>query len=139
MPSLDDVIKDARTSTAVVDIQERFQVLKEYYERLCQEKESNAMEIIGQSKTIIEHVVSTRLNLNQLLNRLEGEIRQKVSDLENSTLQSIEKITKHIKEKEGRVIDLYNSITKMRNHPSNLQIFIGTQEFELEIRTQEKE
>lgn len=52
MPPLDDVIKDVRKSTAVEDIQERLQNLKECYEGLCKEKEANAKEIQAQLKTI---------------------------------------------------------------------------------------
>ncbi|XP_063406296.1 E3 ubiquitin-protein ligase TRIM71-like [Mytilus trossulus] len=139
MPPLDDVIKDARKSTAVKDIQERLQNLKEYHERLFHEKEENAKEIKTQSKTIMEHVKSIRLKLNQHLDRLEREFLEKVSDLEKNALQNIERISRDMKDKGDRTDELNKCLIKMQNHASELQIFLGTKEFEFEISTQEKE
>ncbi|XP_052096730.1 uncharacterized protein LOC127731924 [Mytilus californianus] len=139
MPPLEDVTKDARNSIALEDIKERLQNLKKYYERLCQEKQSNTKEIKAEAKTIIEHVKSTRLKLNEYLDRLEKEVLQKVSDLEKNALQNIERIYNDLKGKEDRTDELNKGLIKMQNHASELQIFLGTKEFEFEISTQEKE
>ncbi|CAG2256267.1 unnamed protein product [Mytilus edulis] len=82
LPPLDEVIKDARTSTTLQDIQERLQDLKKYVEVICLKKDSNVKEIKAQSKTIIGLITYTRLKLNQHLDKLEREILQKVSQLE---------------------------------------------------------
>ncbi|CAG2242639.1 unnamed protein product [Mytilus edulis] len=106
LPPIEDVAKDARNSIALEDIKERLLNLKKYYERLRLEKQSNSKEIQFQSKTIIEHVKSTRLELNQHLDRLEKEVFQKVSDLETNALQDKERISRGLKDKEDRLDEL---------------------------------
>ncbi|XP_063417372.1 uncharacterized protein LOC134699903 [Mytilus trossulus] len=139
MPPLDDFIKDVSKSAAVEDIQKRLQNLKRYYERLCQEKEENAKEIKTQSKAIIAHVMFTRLKLNQHLDCLERDVLKKVSKQENNALQKMGTISRDLKVKEDRIVDLYKGFIKMQNHASELQIFLGTKEFELEVRRRENE
>ncbi|XP_071142493.1 uncharacterized protein [Mytilus edulis] len=139
LPTLEDVTKNARNSIALEDIKERLLNLKKYYECLCLEKQSNAKEIQAQSITIIEHVKSTRLKLNQHLDRLEREVLKKVSDLETNALQDLERISRDLKDKEDILDDLNKSIIKMQNHASELQILLGTKALEFEISTREKE
>lgn len=139
MPPLEDVTKDARNSIALEDIKGRLLNLKKYYECLCLEKQSNTKEIQAQSITIIKHVKSTRLKLNQHLDRLEREVLKKVSDLETNALHDLERISRDLKDKEDRLDDLNKSIIKMQNHASELQILLGTKELEFEISTREKE
>ncbi|XP_063408040.1 uncharacterized protein LOC134691442 [Mytilus trossulus] len=139
MPPLDDVIKDVSKSAAVEDIQKRLQNLKEYYERLCQEKEENAKEIKTQSKAIIAHVMFIRLKLNRHLDWLESDVLKKVSEQENNALQKMGTISRDLKGKEDTIGDLYKGFIKMQNHASELQIFLGTKEFELEVRRRENE
>ncbi|XP_052097288.1 putative protein TPRXL [Mytilus californianus] len=85
MPTLEDITKDARNSIALEDIKERLQNLKKYYERLRLEKQSNTNEIQAESNTIIEHVKSTRLKLNQYLDCLEKEVLQKEKNEKKKT------------------------------------------------------
>lgn len=139
LPPIDEAIKDARSSIALGDIQERLQNLKMYLGGVFQEKETNAKEIKAQSKIIIEQITSIRLKLNQDLDCLEREILQKVSELTNDALHSIEKLLKDLKGKQDRIDELYNGIITMKNHASELQVFLGTKEFELEVSTQENE
>ncbi|CAG2242640.1 unnamed protein product [Mytilus edulis] len=80
---LDDVIKDARKSTAVEDTKERLQNLKKYY---------------------------------QALRRISGDL----------------------KDKEDRT-DEYKGIIKMQVNASEIKMFIGTKEFELEVSARETE
>lgn len=82
---------------------------------------------------------STRLKLNQHLDRLEREVLKKVSDLKTNALQDLERISRDLKDKGDRLNDLNKSIIKMENHASELQILLGTKELEFEINTREKE
>ncbi|XP_063417449.1 uncharacterized protein LOC134699976 [Mytilus trossulus] len=139
LPPLDEAIKNVRSSTALEDLPERLQNLKKYLEGICHEKESNATKIRTQAKNILTQITSIRLKLNQHLDGLEREIRQKVFQLENKSLNSIEKILQELKVKDIRIDELSNGFKKMRTHASELQIFLGTKECELEIYKHEKE
>ncbi|CAG2242650.1 TRIM71 [Mytilus edulis] len=92
-----------------------------------------------QSKAIIAHVMFTRLKLNQHLDCLERDVLKKVSEQENNALQKMGIISRDLKGKEDRIDDLYKGFIKMQNHASELQIFLGTKEFELEVRRRENE
>ncbi|CAG2188334.1 unnamed protein product [Mytilus edulis] len=84
LPPLDDIIQDAKSSVAFVDIEERLHSLKKFFSEVIKEKEENLNELKVERHTIEKKIRKMRKDINQHLDNLEGQIMNKLSNQEDS-------------------------------------------------------
>ncbi|CAG2226924.1 unnamed protein product [Mytilus edulis] len=139
LPPLDDVIYDAKSSVAFVDIEERLHSLKKFFSELIKEKEGNLNEIKLQRETIEKQIRKMRIEINQRLDILEKEVMHKLSNQENHHQRNIEKISKQMKVQSSRIEDLLENMEPIKQYASNLQTFLTTKEIDRELYKTERE
>ncbi|XP_052064422.1 uncharacterized protein LOC127704424 [Mytilus californianus] len=139
LPPLDDVIKDAKSSVAFADIEERLYSLKKFFSELIKEKEGNLNEIKLQRKTIEKQIRKIRLDINQRIDFLERQIVHKLSNQEDRHQKNIEKLSTQLKEQYTRIESLLETIISIKQYASNLQTFLSTEEVDRELYKNEKE
>ncbi|XP_076103649.1 uncharacterized protein LOC143072548 [Mytilus galloprovincialis] len=138
LKSLDEIIKDSKTSAMFDDVKQRLNDIKDNLKRIIDDRDQNLLKVQLQKMKIQSEIQTMRDKINQHLDTIEQKILQDLGDMEKGVSSEIRcirtKLLKHTKNAE----ELDINISAIKKYASNLQIFIGMKKVETDIDHAEK-
>ncbi|XP_063434326.1 transcription intermediary factor 1-beta-like [Mytilus trossulus] len=138
LQSIDEIIKDSKTSAMFDDVKQRMNDIKVNLKRIIDDRDQNLSKVQLQKMKIQSEIQTMRDKINQHLDTIEQNILQELGDVEKGVSSEIRcirtKLLKHTKNAEE--LDIH--ISAIKKYASNLQIFVGMKKIETDIDHAEK-
>ncbi|CAG2195202.1 unnamed protein product [Mytilus edulis] len=101
LKSLDEIVKDSKTSALFDDVKQRLNDIKDNLKRIVDDRDQNLSKVQLQKMKIQSEIQTMRDKINQHLNTVEQNILQDLGDMEKELVQRydvfIQKLLKHTK------------------------------------------
>ncbi|XP_063448254.1 uncharacterized protein LOC134727794 [Mytilus trossulus] len=136
--AIDDVIKDVKSSSAFLEMEQMLTELSENLQRIRKDRQEN-IKILRENRTNIEkEVQQTRSLINNHLDRLQENLIKELYDVEKNENKIITNIISLIEEKEREIIKSQTNLDKVKKHASDLQTFLALKHIQRDVSNNEQ-
>ncbi|CAG2196774.1 unnamed protein product [Mytilus edulis] len=124
--SIHDAAKNARSSTALSDLEETISRSLESVRQSIRDRASVSANIETEEQTIQKKIQETRLRLNKHLYELEQQLLQELQIKHENCRSRYSKMLKQLQQTENELEKLKEQTEQMKLFASDLQVFLGT-------------
>ncbi|VDI03120.1 Hypothetical predicted protein [Mytilus galloprovincialis] len=100
-------------------------------------REDNLAKVADQCKSAVKKIREFRIELNHHLDAVEKGLIIKLQDAESECSQQIKEVIKSLNEVESEISNLDNILKGIKQHASELQVYLATREIEKQISDKE--
>ncbi|XP_071149737.1 uncharacterized protein [Mytilus edulis] len=101
------------------------------------DRNRNLTDLREQKQVIAEQIKEKRLKINTVLDNLEETLLKQVSAIENEYGRKIEEVIAKLEDEKKNVDEIKEDVDSVKMFGSNLQIFIGTKEYQEKVSNNE--
>ncbi|XP_063431736.1 uncharacterized protein LOC134714426, partial [Mytilus trossulus] len=137
MLPIDEMAKTSKSSGLLESLQKSLEDIISNIDKVVKDRQSNLTKIKEQRQNILAGIRNIRKRINSHFDKIEQEIEKELNTSECDLKTKIEDLLNGLKEKRERIVVLQSNISDLKNHASNLQIFIGSKQLEEKIESEE--
>ncbi|XP_071160800.1 E3 ubiquitin-protein ligase TRIM45-like [Mytilus edulis] len=124
--SIHDAAINAKSSTALSDLEETISRSLESVRQCIRDRASVSANIDTEEQTIQKKILETRLRLNKHLDELEQQLLQELQIKHENCRSRYSKMLKQLQQTENELEKLKEQTEQMKLFASDLQVFLGT-------------
>jgi hypothetical protein len=133
-----DFISNVKSSPAMLDLEQTLKELGSFVKRLTDDKEENIQQIITRKKGICEEIHKIRKSLNDHLDQLQETLIRSINmAVDDVTLQLCD-VKNSLREIANKTSDITLEFNNIKEHASDLQIFLSLPHFISKANDEEK-
>ncbi|VDI05488.1 Hypothetical predicted protein [Mytilus galloprovincialis] len=137
--SLDEIVKDIKTSESFVDLEHTLDELYTNINIILKDRESNMESIADQKKKISAEVCHIKNKIIQQVNKLEEEFIKELDQLEFDCSVTILSIVSTLQDKAKEINQIKSEIQSTKKYASDLQTFLRMKDIQSKITEFEKD
>lgn len=122
---LDDVAKNAKTSTALADLEDSICDVLKNVKSLIQDREIASKTIVTQEKMIKNKIEESRVKINKCLDTMEEKLIHELAIKSNGHKAKNESILTYLESTENTLMGLNKKINAIKQFASDQQVFLG--------------
>ncbi|CAG2185336.1 unnamed protein product [Mytilus edulis] len=135
---IEAVIKQAKTSQIFQDLNQCVSDLQSNIAQMRTARENNLAKVADQCKSAVKKIREFRIKLNHYLDAVEKDLIIKLQDAESEYSQQIKEVIKNLHEVESEISSFDNILQSIKQHATELQVYLATREIEKQVSDQEK-
>ncbi|CAG2185338.1 unnamed protein product [Mytilus edulis] len=135
---IETVIKHAKTSQIFQDLNQCVSDLQSNITQMRTSREHNLTKVADQCKSAVKKIGEVRTKVNHHLDAVEKGLVIKLQDAESECSQQIKEVIKSLNEVESEISNLDNILKGIKQHASELQVYLATKEIEKQVSDKEK-
>ncbi|CAG2235013.1 unnamed protein product [Mytilus edulis] len=136
--SLDDRVKDIKTSESFIDLEQNLEDLITYINLIRKDRESNIESITDQKKKIAAQVCHLKQQVIQRVNKLEEEFIKELNKIEFNCCDTVRSIVSSLQDQAKRINQMKSEIKNTKKYASDLQAFLCMREIQSKTTDYEK-
>jgi hypothetical protein len=122
---LKEFIPNAKSSPAMLDLEQTLKELCSFVKRLTDDKEENIQEILTRKKEICEEIHKIRKSLNDHLDHLQDTLIRSINKTVDDVILQLGDVKNSLTEIEKKTSDIALEFNKIKEHASDLQTFLS--------------
>lgn len=135
---LENVIKHSKTSQIFHDLNQSISDLETNIKHMRMARENNLAEIADQCKSAVKKIRDFRIKLNHHLDTVEQTLMIELAGTESKCSQQIKDTLKKLNAVELEISNFNTTLQGIKQHASELQVFLATREIEKQVSEKEK-
>ncbi|XP_071135680.1 E3 ubiquitin-protein ligase TRIM71-like [Mytilus edulis] len=135
---IETVIKQAKTSQIFQDLNQCVSDLLSNTKQMRTAREDNLAKVADQRKSAVKKIRDFRIEVNHHLDVVEKDLIIKLQDAESECSQQIIEVIKSLNEVESEISNFDNILEGIKQHASELQVYLATREIEQQVSEKEK-
>ncbi|CAC5422134.1 unnamed protein product [Mytilus coruscus] len=135
---IETVIKHSKTSQNFEDLNQSVSDLQTNITQMQKAREDNLTQLADQCKSAIKKIREFRIKVNHHLDAVEKGLITKLQDAENKCSQQIKDVIKSLIELESETSNFDNILQGIKQHASELQVYLATREIGKQVSDKEK-
>ncbi|XP_052065981.1 uncharacterized protein LOC127705677 [Mytilus californianus] len=135
---LDDVIKNYETPNALSEIEKTLVELAENLQKIRQQQQDNMSSLKEKTKEIEKEIKKTRMEISNYLDKLQEDFMKQLYVLEEKENSRIGQLLSLFKKKEKEVEECQKNIINIKQHATNLQMFLSVKQIEEDVSSKDK-
>ncbi|XP_063418877.1 uncharacterized protein LOC134701672 [Mytilus trossulus] len=135
---LDDVIKNYETPNALSEIEKTLVEVAENLQKIRQHQQDNMSTLKEKRKKIEKEIKKTRMEITNYLDKLEKDFIKQLYGLEEKENSKIGQLLSSLEKKEKEVEECQKNITNIKQHATNLQMFLSVKQIEEDVSSKDK-
>ncbi|VDI09691.1 Hypothetical predicted protein [Mytilus galloprovincialis] len=136
--NLEDVIQYVKTSNAVNDIEETLVEIAGNLKKISQHQQKNLLNLKEKRKQIEKEIQKTRTTINNHLDKLQEDLMKKLNAIEETQNSKICQLLSSLGEREKEITKYQENFASIKQHASELQIFLSLKQIEKDIDIEDK-
>ncbi|XP_052065983.1 uncharacterized protein LOC127705678 isoform X2 [Mytilus californianus] len=136
--NLDDVIRTSKTSNALCEIEETLVEVAENLQTIREHQQDNLSTLKERRKEIEEEIEKTRIKLNTRLDKLQKDLIKQLNAYEDKENSKIRQLLSSLEKKENEVAEYQRNIGNIKQHGTDLQMFLSMKHIREDISGKEK-
>ncbi|XP_063420940.1 uncharacterized protein LOC134706161 [Mytilus trossulus] len=133
--SIDDASKNAKQSTALLDLEGSISTTIDNVKHCIKNREIALKNVDQDEQTIRKTITDTRKNINEYLDKLERKLLLELKSKHENCKSKVVKILNQLKQMEAQVEKLREQTLQMKRFASDLQVFLGTRQLNQAVCT----
>ncbi|XP_071135682.1 tripartite motif-containing protein 2-like [Mytilus edulis] len=134
---LETVIEHSKTSQIFQDLNQCVSDLQSNITQMRTAREDNLVKVADQCKSAVKEIREFRIKLNRHLDAVEKGLIIKLQDAVNKCCLQIKEVIKSLNEVESEISKFENLIQSIKQHASELQVYLATREIEKQLSDKE--
>jgi seryl-tRNA synthetase len=122
---LKEFIPNAKSSPAMLDLEQTLKELCSFVKRLTDDKEENIQEILTRKKEICEEIHKIRKSLNDHLDHLQDTLIRSINKTVDDVILQLGDVKNSLTEIDKKTSDIALEFNKIKEHASDLQTFLS--------------
>ncbi|XP_052087425.1 uncharacterized protein LOC127724485 isoform X2 [Mytilus californianus] len=135
---LETVIKHSKTSQIFQDLNQSVSDLQSNITHMRSAREDNLAKLADQCKSAVKKIRELRIKVNHHLDAVEKSLFTQFQDAESKCSQQIKEVIKSLNEVESEISNFDNILQGIKQHASQLQVYLATREIEKQVSEKEK-
>ncbi|CAC5386092.1 unnamed protein product [Mytilus coruscus] len=135
---LDDVIKNYETPNALSEIEKTLVELAENLQKIRQHQQDNMSSLKEKTKEIEKEIKKTRMEISNYLDKLQEDFMKQLYVLEEKETSRIGQLLSLFEKKEKEVEECQKNIINIKQHATNLQMFLSVKQIEEDVSSKDK-
>ncbi|XP_052065366.1 uncharacterized protein LOC127705158 [Mytilus californianus] len=135
---IEQLAQHAKTSTEMFDLEKGLKELANTLVELKTHRQQNIKDIKNQRKTILVEIKTLRKQINMLLDELESDLLKQLESFSDQNISEIDKLLSKLKDKETQIKSLGESIHRIKETLSNVQVFLATKSVGEKLREEQE-
>ncbi|XP_063418876.1 uncharacterized protein LOC134701671 [Mytilus trossulus] len=135
---LDDVIKNYETPNALSEIEKTLVEVAENLQTIRKHQQDNASTLKTKRKEIEKEINKTRMEISNHLDKLQEDLMKQLYAVEEKENLKINQLLSALEKKEKEVADCQRNITNIKQHATNLQMFLSVKQIEEDVSSKDK-
>lgn len=136
--NLDDIIKNAKTSTTFQEIEEKLAEVVNNIQEIQKVYKGNIATLSENRKHIEKQIQDIRFKIDTHLNKLQKKLVDVLQQVEETESKKVFQLVKTLEEKEGKLTNYQNSMANIKHHASDLQTFMSIKQIEQDLAKEEE-
>lgn len=136
--NLDDIIKDAKNSTAVQDAEEALTEILHNIKEIHKVYSKNIATLSENRKQIEQQIQEIRLKLNNHIDQIQMRLVDEIREVESSENKKICQLVETLEKKENHLTQYQNKIVNIKDHASDFQTFMSIEQIEQDLAKEEE-
>ncbi|CAG2199503.1 unnamed protein product [Mytilus edulis] len=136
--NLEDVIQNVKTSNAFHDIEETLVEVAENLKKISQHQQKNLLNLKEKRKQIEKEIQKTRTTINKHLDKLQEDLIKQLNAVEETQNSKICHLLSSLEQREKEITKYQQNIASIKQHASDLQIFLSLKQIEQDININDK-
>ncbi|XP_052060333.1 uncharacterized protein LOC127700733 isoform X2 [Mytilus californianus] len=136
--NLDDAIHNVKTSNALCEIEETLVEVAENLQKIRQHKQDNRSTLREKIMEIEKEIKKTRMKINNHLDKLQNNLMKPLYEVEEKENSKICQLLSSLEIKEKEVAECQRNITNIKQHATDLQMFLFMKHIEDEVYSKDK-
>ncbi|XP_071121824.1 uncharacterized protein [Mytilus edulis] len=131
--NLDDIVKNAKTSTSFQEIEETLVELLDNIKEIQNTYKENLTNLSESRNQIEKQIQDIRSKIDTHLNTIQKKLIDAVNKVEETEIKKVRLLVKTLEEKENHLTKYQNSIANIKQHASDLQTFMSIRQIEQDL------
>ncbi|XP_063448795.1 uncharacterized protein LOC134728210 [Mytilus trossulus] len=136
--NLEDVIQNVKTSNAFHDIEETLVEVAENLKKISQHQQIYLLNLKEKRKQIQKEIQRTRITINKHLDKLQEDLIKQLNTVEETENSKVCQLLSSLEQREKEIIKYQQDIANIKQHASDLQIFLSLKQIEQDINVNDK-
>ncbi|XP_052065267.1 uncharacterized protein LOC127705047 isoform X1 [Mytilus californianus] len=136
--SLDDRVRDIKTSESFIDLEQNIEDLLTYINLIRKDRESDIDSITDQKKKISAQVCHLKKQVIQHINKLEEEFIKELNQIEFTCCDTVRSIVSSLQDQTKKINQMKSEIKNTKKYASDLQAFLCMREIQAKTTEYEK-
>ncbi|CAC5410602.1 unnamed protein product [Mytilus coruscus] len=136
--NLDDIIKNAKTSSSFQEIEETLAEVVDNIKELQKIYRGNITTLSENRKQIEKQIQVIRFKIDTHLNQIQKKLVDELQEVEETESRKVSQLVKTLEEKENNLTKYQNSIANIKHHASDLQTFMSIKQIEQDLANEEE-
>ncbi|CAG2218318.1 unnamed protein product [Mytilus edulis] len=132
-------LEDTKTSTTMIKLEQNVKDIQQNLEIFLQNRRSNLSNLKGQHESCRQKVKEIRLEINQHLDKLEKIVNDEIDTTYTKHKLQVEQRVDDLSGRETRMNTIQNNIEKIKDHASEIQIFLSIQSIQNNLKEEESQ
>ncbi|XP_063434053.1 E3 ubiquitin/ISG15 ligase TRIM25-like [Mytilus trossulus] len=138
LKSLQEIVKTFKASALLENIEQSLKDMMSDTDSILKDREQNLIVIEKQRKLFHTEIKQIRQKVNNHLDSLEEQILLKLNTAETEIKSKINTLKTQLTNKRKSIEILQTNMSALKEHASDLQIFLGSKSLETEVETEIK-
>ncbi|CAC5386096.1 unnamed protein product [Mytilus coruscus] len=135
---LDDVIKNYETPNALFEIEKTLVEVADNLQKIRQRQHDNMSTLKEKRKEIEKEIKKTRTEISNYLDKLQEDLMKQLNAIEEKENSKIVQLLSSIEKKEKEVEECQKNIINIKQHATNLQMFLSVKQIEEDVSSKDK-
>ncbi|CAC5367924.1 unnamed protein product [Mytilus coruscus] len=135
---LETVVTHSKTSQIFQDLNQSVSDLQSNITQMRSAREDNLAKLADQCKSAVKKIREFRIKVNHHLDAVEKTLLTQFQDAESKCSQQIKEVIKSLNEVESEISNFDNILQGIKQHASELQVYLATREIEKQVSEKEK-
>ncbi|CAC5368435.1 unnamed protein product [Mytilus coruscus] len=133
---LAEAAKNAKTSTALADLEHTINNILEHIKECVKARETAAERIVTQEMVIKKMISDTRENINKHLDDLERKLLNELTTTSTSCKSNYSKLQNQLSNIEKKIESLQEQTTQLKRYAPDLHVFLSTHQMNKEVQNE---
>ncbi|XP_063425533.1 uncharacterized protein LOC134709294 [Mytilus trossulus] len=130
---INECTKNVKTSDAFHEIEQTLLEVVNNIKRIINNRENNLESLKNQEKEIKDEINEIKTNINNYLDKVQGHLIRNLMEIEQLESSKIQKVLTTLKNQEEEITEYQENFTIVKQHASELQIFLAMKNLEKDI------
>ncbi|CAC5425050.1 unnamed protein product [Mytilus coruscus] len=136
--NLDDIVKNAKTSTSFQEIEERLTEVVDNIKEIQKEYRGNITTLSENRKQIEKQIKEIRFKIDSHLNEIQKKLIDEIQEVEETEIKKVRQLVEKLEEKEINLTKYQSSISNIKHHASDFQAFMSIKQKEQDLSREEE-
>ncbi|XP_052100891.1 uncharacterized protein LOC127734900 [Mytilus californianus] len=132
-------LEGMKTSPSMIKLEQNVKDIQQNLEIFLQNRRSNLSNLKGQHESCIQKVREMRLEINQHLDKLEKIVIDEIDTSYTEQKLQVEQTVDDLSGRETKMNTIQNNIKKLKDHASEIQIFLSIQSIKKDVKEEESQ